>query len=127
MVGIELDHTIIPAGDAEASARWLADLFGLAEPTPVGHFWQVSTANGVDLDFATRTEGPSASLHYAFVVGEDDFDAIHARIVERGMDHWADPGRRRPGEINRRGGGRGVYFLTGDQHLFEILTRPSGT
>jgi hypothetical protein len=29
-----------------------------------------------------------------------DFDAVLGRIRERGLDHWADPMRRRPGEIN---------------------------
>ena len=53
-------------------------------------------------------------------------DAIYGRICERGMAHWADPMQRRAGEINRRDGGRGVYFLSNDGHYLEILTRPYG-
>lgn len=126
-MAIQFNHTIIPARDGEVAARWLAELFGMAEPTRFGPFWQVSTANGVDLDFDTYPEESSFTLHrYAFLVGEEEFDAIHARIVERGMDHWADPGRQQAGRINRHDGGRGVYFPNTDQHLFEIITRPYG-
>jgi hypothetical protein len=122
---IELDHTIVAAKDAETSARWLAELFGTAEPVAAGRFWQITTANGVGLDFATAGDDDFARIHYAFSVSEEEFDAIYGRIVERGMDHWADPRRSRPGEINHRGGGRGVYFPSNDGHHLEILTRAS--
>ena len=124
---VELNHTIVAARDAEASARWFADLFGVQAPEPFGHFWQISTSNGVGLDFATVPADDIAAQHYAFLVSEDEFTAIHERILERAVDHWADPGRRRPGEINHNDGGRGVYFLSNDGHFLEIITRPYGS
>ncbi len=128
MVAIELNHMIVPAKDGAASARWFARVFGLPEPTRFGHFWQIRTANGVDLDFDTygEDEQPPTGEHYAFLVGEDDFDAIHGRIVAEGIPHWADPGRHDAGSINHRDGGRGVYFASNDDHLLEIITRPYG-
>lgn len=124
---IELNHTIVPARDGELSARWFAQLFGLPEPARFGHFWQVSTANGVDLDFDTYPDGEAfMTTHYAFLVSESEFDIIFARIVERSVDYWADPARRHPGEINRHDGGRGVYFDSNDGHFLEIITRPYG-
>jgi catechol 2,3-dioxygenase-like lactoylglutathione lyase family enzyme len=126
-VAIQLNHTIVPARQGEVSARWFAGLFGLSEPTPFSVFWQVSTANGVDLDFDTHGDGGSfTTLHYAFLVGEDEFDAIYGRVLEQGLDHWADPGRQQAGEINHHDGGRGVYFPSNDGHLLEIITRPYG-
>jgi catechol 2,3-dioxygenase-like lactoylglutathione lyase family enzyme len=124
---VELNHTIVAARDAETSARWFAELFGVDAPQHYGHFWQVSTANGVGLDFASQGEGDVAGQHYAFLVGEDDFDAIYGRVVALGLDHWADPQQRHPGEINRHDGGRGVYFLSNDGHYLEIITRPYGS
>ena len=35
---ITLNHTIVPARDKEASARFFARLFGLKVETPIGHF-----------------------------------------------------------------------------------------
>jgi hypothetical protein len=42
------------------------------------------------------------------------------------LDYWADPFRRRPGEINTNDGGRGVYWLDPNGHVLEIITRPYG-
>ncbi|MET0145022.1 MAG: VOC family protein [Ilumatobacteraceae bacterium] len=126
-MGIALNHTIVAARDPEMSAAWLADLFGLPAPERLGHFWQVTTGNGVGLDFDRHSgDGPIAAQHYAFLIGEDDFDAIFGRIVERDIDHYADPMGRRRGEINQHDGGRGVYFPSPDGHWLEIITVPYG-
>jgi hypothetical protein len=126
-VPVELNHTIVAAQDAEASASWLAELFGVDPPERFGHFWQVTTANGVGLDFASVGDGEVSPQHYAFLISEDEFDAIYGRVIERGLDHWADPTQRQPGEINHHDGGRGVYFLSNDGHFLEIITRPYGS
>ena len=124
---IDLNHTIVGAEDAETSARWFAELFGVDPPEQFGHFWQVTTANGVGLDFASVGDREVVPQHYAFLVGEDDFDVIYGRVTERGFDHWADPTQRHPGEINHHDGGRGVHFLSNDGHFLEIITRPYGS
>ena len=122
-----MNHTIVAAIDAETSARWFADLFGVVEPQRFGHFWQVSTANGVGLDFASAGDLSIAPQHYAFLVSEDEFDQIYGRIREQGLDHWADPTTTQPGEINHHDGGRGVYYQSNDGHFLEIITRPYGS
>lgn len=125
-MSVQLNHTIVGAHDAEVSARWFAELFGVDEPAQAGPFWQIDTANGVALDFASVGDGEVQGIHYAFLVSEPEFDEIYGRILERGMDHWADPATRRAGEINHHDGGRGVYFLSNDGHFLEILTVPYG-
>ncbi len=126
-MAIQLNHTIVPARNGEDSARWLAELFGMPAPNQFGPFWQVSTANGVDLDFDSYGgDGSFIVQHYAFLVTEEEFDAIFARIRARTIDHWADPARQRAGQINHHDGGRGVYFASPDGHLLEIITRPYG-
>lgn len=123
---VQLDHTIVHARDARASAEFFTGLFGLPAPVPFGPFLSVVVDNGVTLDFLAQVDGDIQVQHYAFLVGEDDFDRIFGRIVERGLDHWADPARKRKGEINRHWGGRGVYFQDPSGHLLEIITRPYG-
>jgi len=125
---VQLNHTIVAARDAPDAARWFADLFGVNAPRQFGHFWQVETANGVALDFSSvGGDGEIAAQHYAFLVSEDDFDAIFGRVLAEGLEHWADPMTRRPGEINHNDGGRGVYFRSPDGHFLEIITRPYGS
>lgn len=124
-VSISFNHTIVAAHDKQKSAEFLAGLFGLPDPQPVSHFVVVQLANGVSLDYDNVPDGEQIQpRHYAFQVAEDDFDDIYARITARGLEHWADPRHERPGEINHRGGGRGVYFTDPVGHNMEILTRP---
>ena len=63
----------------------------------------------------------------AFLISESEFDEIFARICERRLPYWADPGQTRPGEINHHDGGRGLYFEDPNGHLLEIITRPYGS
>ena len=127
---ITLNHTIVAARDKVASATFLTELFGLPAPKPFGPFMVVTVGSDspVSLDYAEIGDGEEIHpQHYAFLVSEDDFDAIYTRIRARGMQHWADPRGARPGEINHNDGGRGVYFQDPGGHYLEILTRPYGS
>jgi catechol 2,3-dioxygenase-like lactoylglutathione lyase family enzyme len=125
-MSVRLNHTIVWCHDKQRSATFLAEILGRPSPTRFGPFLVVEVDNGASLDFH-ETDGKIAPQHYAFLVGEDDFDDIFGRIRDRGLEHWADPGRTRPREINRNDGGRGVYFGAPDGHLLEIITRPYGS
>jgi catechol 2,3-dioxygenase-like lactoylglutathione lyase family enzyme len=125
-VGIQLNHTIVFCRDQRASAAFLTEMLGLPEPKRFGPFLVTELANGVSLDFL-ESDQEIASQHYAFLIGEDDFDRVYARIRERGLAHWADPHQHRPNEINHNDGGRGVYFPDPDGHFLEVLTRPYGS
>ena len=117
-MSVQLNHTIVWCRDKQRSATFLAEILGLPAPTRFGPFLAVALGNGVSLDFHD-TDGEIASQHYAFLVGEDEFDRVFGRIRERGLEYWADPGQRRAGKINTNDGGRGVYFEDPDGHLLE--------
>ena len=125
-VPVQLNHTIVWCCDKKRSATFLAEMLGRSAPTPFGPFLIVEVDNGVSLDFHD-TNGDIAPQHYAFLIGEEDFDDIYGRIRDRGLEHWADPSQSRSGEINRNDGGRGVYFEDPDGHLLEVITRPYGS
>ena len=61
------------------------------------------------------------------MISEDEFDEIFGRIVERGVEYFADPAGTRRGEMNHNDGGRGLYFPDPDGHWLEIITRPYGS
>ena len=125
-MAVQLNHTIVWCRDKRKSATFLTQLLGLPGAARFGPFLVVELANGVSLDFH-ETDGEIAGQHYAFLVGEENFDQVFARIRERGLQYWADPGKHRAGEINRNDGGRGVYFEDPDGHLLEAITRPYGS
>lgn len=121
-MSIKLNHTIVPAKDKDAAARFFADLFGLEYDGPMGHFAPVRVNDELTLDF-DNAEGFD-SHHYAFQVSEDEFDAIFARIQAAGLDWGSGPRSTSDRQLNTRKGGRGVYFYGLDGHLLELLTRP---
>jgi hypothetical protein len=125
-LAIQLNHTIVPARDAHASATFVAEMLGLAAPVRFGPFWVVTLDNGVSLDFQQSDEAMPIE-HYAFLVSEDEFDAIFGRIKARGLEYWADPAHSQPFDINRHDGGRGLYWNDLNGHYLEIITRPYGS
>jgi catechol 2,3-dioxygenase-like lactoylglutathione lyase family enzyme len=122
---VEFNHTIVWCRDKERSAAFVASILGRTAPATFMHFKVVALDNGASLDFLQK-EGEVSRQHYAFLVTEEEFNPIFARIEANGA-YWADPARTQPGEINRHFGGRGVYFEDPDGHLLEVITRPYGS
>src|ERR1700740_2131585 len=106
-MSVQLNHTIVSCRDQQRSAAVLTGILCPAPATRFGHFLVVEADNGVSLDFA-ETSGAITAQHYAFLVGEEEFDAAFGRIRQQDLPYWADPGRSRPGGINHREGGRGL-------------------
>src|SRR4051812_29252525 len=69
-VAIVLDHTIVPAHDNEASARFFARIFGLPYEGAVSHFAPVRVNETLVLDFDTRKTFDWQ--HYAFKVTDTE-------------------------------------------------------
>ena len=120
---VELNHTIVWCGDKQKSASFLVEILELGQPVKFGPMLVVRLSNAVSLDFYEQ-EGKISLQHYAFLVGDPDFDGIFGRVRERKLEYWADPGRQRAGETYQHNGGRGFYFLDPDGHLLEVMTRP---
>ncbi|MCA1193841.1 MULTISPECIES: VOC family protein [unclassified Saccharopolyspora] len=115
------DHTIIASTDPAEMAEFYRDLLEADEAPSWGPFVNVRLTDGVLLQFAAPpVDFPPQ--HYAFLLDDAHFDRARARIADR--DHWADPQRTRPGEINTGHGGRGVYLLDPSGHFVELLTSP---
>src|SRR5689334_3525041 len=85
----QLNHTIVWCRDQRTSAQFLADMLGRPAPRRFAHFDVVELDNGVSLDFAERA-GEIVPQHYAFLISEEDFDAVLGRIHARKLEHWAD-------------------------------------
>jgi catechol 2,3-dioxygenase-like lactoylglutathione lyase family enzyme len=126
-MSVQLNHTIVEVRDKGIAADFVTTILGLKVGAPFGPFLPVETSNGVTLDFMDSEAVRIAPQHYAFLVSEDDFDAIFGRIQQAGLAFYADPAHQEQGRINHRDGGRGLYFDDPNGHNLEILTRPYGS
>lgn len=125
-MSVQLNHTIVPSRDPQASAQFLADILGLRVDPQLAHFTPVTLANQVSLDYDRVDD--FEPHHYAFMVSEQEFDAALDRIRHRGIPHYGDPACQKIGQIyhsKRFEGQKGTYFRDPDGHLMEIIT-PGG-
>jgi catechol 2,3-dioxygenase-like lactoylglutathione lyase family enzyme len=118
---ITLNHTIVPAHDKEASARWFAEIFGLEYRGAQGHFAPVRVNESLTMDFDNREV--RESHHLAFHVSDEEFDAIFDRVKAKGIAYGSGPASKGDMQINTRRGGRGFYFADPNGHSLEVLTR----
>jgi catechol 2,3-dioxygenase-like lactoylglutathione lyase family enzyme len=61
-MAMTLNHTIVPAHDKEASARFFAQIFGLRYEGSVGHFAPVRVNETLTFDFDNAS--PFEQHHY---------------------------------------------------------------
>ena len=120
---IILNHTIVPARDKVAAARFFAGIFGLDfNEKQSGHFAPVRVNETLTLLFDEDTS--FESHHYAFHVSDAEFDSIFERIKKAGLSFGSAPWSLDDGELNDWNGGRGVYFKDLNGHLLELMTVP---
>ena len=120
---ITLNHTIVPARDKDAAARWFAQLFGLAYGGPDGHFAPVRVNEMLTLLFDEESAAFD-SHHYAFHVNDGEFDAILQRVRAARLPFGSAPWSLDDGKLNDWNGGRGVYFRDPNGHVLELMTVP---
>jgi catechol 2,3-dioxygenase-like lactoylglutathione lyase family enzyme len=121
-VTIVLNHTIVPARDKIAAARFFAEIFGLDFKELDDHFAPVRVNGTLTLLF--DTERSVESHHYAFHVTEAEFDAIFGRVRKAGLAFGSAPWSIDDGSLNNWNGGRGVYFKDPNGHVLELMTVP---
>lgn len=116
---IVLNHTIVPVGDKDRGARFLADLLGVAVGPLTGPFVPVRVNADLTLDFDDRF-GARAG-HYAFLVDDAIFDRALSRARDSNVE-WGSAPRLVDRQINRLNGGRGVYIRDPDGIAYELFT-----
>jgi catechol 2,3-dioxygenase-like lactoylglutathione lyase family enzyme len=119
-VVIQLNHTIVPSRDKHAGARFIAEILGVEVGAETPPFVPVRLDNGVTLDYQNQAD--VTSQHYAFLLDDASWQAAHRRLLDAGIQTWADPDHHDPDAVNTRWGGRGVYFFDPDGHNMEIMT-----
>ena len=120
-MAITLNHTIVPARDKVAAAKFFAEMFGLKRGR-TGHFAPVPVNKTLTLLF--DDDSGFESHHYAFHVSNREFDAILRRIKQAEIAFGSAPWSLEDGKLNDWNGGRGVYFRDPNGHVLELMTAP---
>lgn len=117
---IHLDHTIVPSRNKTASAKLLAELLGVPwAQAGIGPFTAVYVNDGLTLDFM-ETDEDFPVYHFCFRVGQDEFNAILARIKAAGINYRSTVRGPVDMQINPEFGN--IYWNEPDGHQWEILT-----
>jgi catechol 2,3-dioxygenase-like lactoylglutathione lyase family enzyme len=119
-MAIHLDHVIVPSHDPIAGAKSLAGLLDVPWQEAQGPFTPVFVNEVLTLDFADREK--FEGHHYCFHVSDAEFDAILGRIQAARIPYRSSPRGENDMQINRRLGGKNLYWQDTDGHLWEILT-----
>ena len=117
---IDLDHTIVPARNRDASAKRLADLLGVPwGPAAVGPFAGVYINEGTTLDFIQADE-PFPVYHFCFRVGPEEFAAILGRLEAARIEFRSQVRGPTDRKVDPTYGN--VYWNEPEGHMWEILT-----
>ncbi|MEV5127638.1 VOC family protein [Streptomyces decoyicus] len=121
---VTLNHTIVPAADHRAAARFFASVMGLPELPPagrLGHFAPVRVNETLTLDFMTVPD--AEGHHLAFDVDPETFDGILARIRAAGVPYGNDPAEPDNGRTDHPLCARGLFFRDASHNLYEVMSR----
>jgi len=116
---ITLNHTIVPARDKIAAARFFAHIFGLKRRR-TDLFAPVKVNKSLTLLF--DDDDKFESHHFAFHVSNREFDAILHRIKIKKIAYGSAPWNLEDAKLNHWNGGRGVYFRDPNGHVLELMT-----
>ena len=124
-MGTVIDHTIVPVRDRDEAVEFYSRIFGFEDLGEVSVFKVVRVNDTFNLDFEISED--FKSLHYAFAMGPDEFEAAFDRIRESGITYGNHPhdheNMKGPGEsMGAKGMGKAVYFEDPNGHVLEIKT-----
>jgi catechol 2,3-dioxygenase-like lactoylglutathione lyase family enzyme len=114
------DHLIVPSRDRHVSAGPLAELLNVPwEPESMGMFSAVYVNEGLTIDFGNQAS--SEVHHYCFMVSNEEFDAIHGRLLAKSVPFRSSPHGPTDMKVNAELG-KNLFWFDPDGHNWEILT-----
>ena len=119
---ITIDHFTLPARDNDASAEFLAAVFGLSYGG-LDHrgFAELAISETFTLIYVPIE--PENKIHLAFHVDEAAVEKVKTNLKKLGVDYGSDPRDPYNGRDDHPFGGKGIFFHDPNGHFFEVMTR----
>ena len=122
---MDLDHTVIPVKDKEATSQLMARVMGWEFLGIRGYQGHVRVNDSLVVRFDDKdADSEPRPHHFAFHVGEEEFDAILERLVAEGLQYGTST-RDMNMQTNELNGGRRTFFKDPNGHSFELMTAAS--
>lgn len=122
---MDLDHTVIPVEDKEAASQLMVRVMGWEFLGFRGSQGHVRVNDTLVLRFDDKApEAERRSHHFAFHVGEEEFDAILGRLAVEDLKYGTSP-RDMNMQWNELHGGRRIFFADHNGHSYELMTAAS--
>jgi len=120
-----IDHIILNVNDLAASVAFYTEVMGFENDGADGPFTVLRVSDDFTVQLAPW--GTRGNEHYAFALPRAEFDAVFARLVERGIDygdsfHTVGTNTGPGVENGARGPAPTLYFFDPSHHLIEIRT-----
>ena len=122
---MDLDHTVIPVKDKEAASQLMARVMGWEFLGIRGSQGHVRVNDTLVMRFDDKgADSEHKTLHFAFHVGDEAFDAILERLVAEDLKYGTST-RDMNMQWNELHGGRRIFFADRSGHSYELMTAAS--
>jgi catechol 2,3-dioxygenase-like lactoylglutathione lyase family enzyme len=117
-----LDHTIVLSRDKLGSALFLSYILGREYGGHFARFAPVKLDDELNIDYADTDRDDFERRTFTLLVDDEELDGILRRLEGEGVPYGSEPQQIGNGQLNGRGGGRGLFFRDPNGHTFEIST-----
>ena len=117
-----LDHTIVLSPNKLSSALFLGYILGRAYGGAFARFAPVKLDDELNIDYADAESADFERRTFTLLVSDDELEGIVERLKAERLPYGSEPDQIGNGQLNSRGGGRGLFFHDPNGHTFELTT-----
>jgi len=117
-----LDHTIVLSQNKLGSALFLSYILGREYGGHFARFAPVKLDDELNIDYADTDRDDFERRTFTLLVDNEELDGIVHRLDGEGVPYGSESQQIGNGQLNSRGGGRGLFFRDPNGHTFEIST-----
>ena len=121
-MSVILDHTIVLSPNKLSSALFLSYILGREYGGAFARFAPVKLDDELNIDYADAEGDDFERRTFTLLVGDDELDGVVERLKAERVPYGSEPDQMENKQLNRRGGGRGLFFRDPNGHTFELTT-----
>jgi catechol 2,3-dioxygenase-like lactoylglutathione lyase family enzyme len=121
-MSIILDHTIVLSPNKLGSALFLGYILGREYQGAFARFAPVTLDDELNIDYADAENDGYERRTFTLLVSDNELDGVVGRLKAERVPYGSEVDQVGDGQLNARGGGRGLFFHDPNGHTFELTT-----